>query len=163
MSGQVGPPANLYPPHTTTPASHPAPPNLSQPLLFSPSVQSGPSSPFTLPSWADVWQLKDSHLLSLTRCQRSWEWPTPQQEVRGMCLVSRLHFLVGFHIQGRTALLDICIGSSGKYRYWPSLKERRVLFSSFSQAEIEQKVCSFVSFLIFSVFELNGGFAVQSA
>lgn len=42
------------------------------------------AAPFCSRPWADVWQLKDSHLLSLTRCQRSWEWPSLMQEVRGI-------------------------------------------------------------------------------
>lgn len=36
------------------------------------------------------WQLKDSHLLSLTLCQRSWEWLSLLQEVQGIVFLHRV-------------------------------------------------------------------------
>lgn len=87
MSWQVGPPPpslpkTLTPPHILSPNTATQGPT-SFPDSFFYSISGFNlvgAAPLRSRPWADVWQLKDSHLLSLNWCQRSWEWPSPMQE-----------------------------------------------------------------------------------
>ncbi len=94
MSWQVG--SSLC--HRPHPRAQPPPPSPhTAPNSFFYSISGFnlvSAAPLCSCPWADVWQLKDSHLLSLTRGQRSGEWPSLMQEVLRLC------FLVDFHAQG---------------------------------------------------------------
>lgn len=126
----TGPPSANGP----TPWAQPPPqsPHSTQQFLYSISGFNLVNvAPLCSRPWTDVWQLKDSHLLSLTLCQRSWEWPSLLQEVRSTENCEGFSSWLISILRLREKLYDVWVGSSGKYWYLPLLLKKQFFVHNF--------------------------------